>query len=62
VATSLADRGVFVSHGDFYAKTVVERLGLEMTGLVRAGCGVYTTAEEVDRLLEGVSALSAGHD
>jgi cysteine desulfurase family protein (TIGR01976 family) len=62
VATSLAELAVFVSHGDFYAKTVVERLGLETTGLVRAGCGVYTTAAEVDRLLEGVSALSAGHD
>ena len=28
VASNLAERGVFCSHGDFYAMTVVERLGL----------------------------------
>ena len=28
-------------------------------GLVRAGCACYTTEEEVDRLVEGVSRLSA---
>ena len=58
VARSLADRGVFVSSGDFYATTIVERLGLGETGLVRAGCACYTTAEEVDRLVEGVRALA----
>ena len=51
VARRLADRGVFVSSGDFYATTVVERLGLS-DGLVRAGCACYTTEEEVDRLIE----------
>ena len=45
--------GVFVSSGDFYATTVVARLGLS-NGLVRAGCACYTTEEEVDRLIEGV--------
>jgi cysteine desulfurase family protein (TIGR01976 family) len=58
VAVKLADRGVFVSHGDFYALTVVERLNLADQGLVRAGCGVYTTEEEVDRLIEGVKELN----
>jgi selenocysteine lyase/cysteine desulfurase len=57
VAVALADRSVFVSHGDFYAMTVVERLGLSDQGLVRAGCGIYTTADEVSRLCEGVRAL-----
>jgi selenocysteine lyase/cysteine desulfurase len=56
VARSLADRGVFVSSGDFYAATVVARLGLS-DGLVRAGCACYTTEEEVDRLVEGVKDL-----
>jgi selenocysteine lyase/cysteine desulfurase len=55
VARRLADRGVFVSSGDFYATTVVSRLGLT-GGLVRAGCACYTTEEEIDRLIEGVSA------
>ncbi len=58
VARRLADRGVFVSSGDFYATTVVSRLGLT-SGLVRAGCACYTTEEEVDRLIEGVSSMSS---
>ena len=58
VAEKLAERGVFLSHGDFYAMTVVERLGQAPQGLVRAGCACYTTSEEVDRLLAGVRGLS----
>jgi selenocysteine lyase/cysteine desulfurase len=58
VAVALAEKGVFVSHGDFYAATVVERLGHSADGVVRAGCACYTTAHEVDRLLEGVAALA----
>jgi len=58
VAAALAGEGVFVSTGDFYATTVVERLGLAPHGLVRAGCACYTTAEEVDRLVAGVARLA----
>ena len=57
-ARRLAELGVFVSHGDFYATTVVERLGLADTGLIRAGCAIYTTADEVSRLIDGVRSLS----
>ncbi|HEX8162047.1 MAG TPA: cysteine desulfurase-like protein [Pyrinomonadaceae bacterium] len=60
VARRLARRGVFVSHGDFYAQTVVERYGLAPEGFVRAGCAVYTTGEEVARLVEGVRAVRVG--
>jgi cysteine desulfurase family protein (TIGR01976 family) len=56
-ARSLADRGLFLSHGDFYAWTVVQRLGLAPEGLIRAGCACYTTEEEIDRLIEGVTHL-----
>ena len=56
-AEKLAERGVFLSHGDFYAMTVVERLGQNPHGLVRAGCACYTTPEEIDRLLAGVRWL-----
>jgi selenocysteine lyase/cysteine desulfurase len=49
---------VFVSHGDFYASTVVPRLGLGAGGLVRAGCACYTTESEVDRLIAGVEGLA----
>jgi selenocysteine lyase/cysteine desulfurase len=58
VAVELATRGVFVSHGDFYASTVIERLGHAADGVVRAGCACYTTAEEVDRLLAAVEAVA----
>lgn len=54
VSRRLAAAGVFTSHGDFYARTVVERLGLAPEGLVRAGCACYTTEDEVDRLVAGV--------
>jgi cysteine desulfurase family protein (TIGR01976 family) len=57
MAEKLAKHGVFLSHGDFYAMTVVERLGQAPHGLVRAGCACYTTPEEVDRLLAGVGGL-----
>jgi len=52
ICRQLAERGVFVSHGNFYALTVVRRQGYEKQGLVRVGLACYSTAEEVDRLLE----------
>ncbi len=58
VARQLASRGLFLSHGDFYAATVVERLGLGPEGLVRAGCACYTTEEEIERLIAGVAAIA----
>ena len=61
VARKLAERGVFVSHGDFYASTVIERLGMSAEGVVRAGCACYTTDTEVDRLIDGVAQLARGH-
>jgi cysteine desulfurase family protein (TIGR01976 family) len=57
VSRKLAARGLFLSHGDFYAATVVERLALGEEGLVRAGCACYTTAEEIERLIEGVNDI-----
>jgi cysteine desulfurase family protein (TIGR01976 family) len=58
VARQLAQRGLFLSHGDFYAATVVDRLDLGPEGLVRAGCACYTTPEEIERLIEGVAEIS----
>jgi cysteine desulfurase family protein (TIGR01976 family) len=58
VARALAERAVFASNGDFYAATVIERYGRPPHGIVRAGCGCYTTEQEVDRLLEGVRAVA----
>jgi cysteine desulfurase family protein (TIGR01976 family) len=58
VARALVPRGVYVTHGDFYASTLVEKLGHAEDGLVRAGAACYTTEEEVDRLVLGVAALT----
>jgi len=55
VARKLAREGVFVSHGDFYAETVIAQLGVGTEGVVRAGCACYTTDSEVKRLLSGLS-------
>jgi cysteine desulfurase family protein (TIGR01976 family) len=60
VAVALAKEGLFLSHGDFYAATVIERLGFSAEGVVRVGCACYTTAEEVERLLEALGRLDRG--
>lgn len=57
VARALAKKGLFVSNGDFYAQTVLERIGQAADGVVRVGCSCYTTTEEIDRLLSAVRAL-----
>jgi cysteine desulfurase family protein (TIGR01976 family) len=54
VAVRLGERGIAVWHGDYYAVEVMRRLGLENGGAVRVGIVHYNTAEEVDRLLDGL--------
>jgi cysteine desulfurase family protein (TIGR01976 family) len=56
VAEHLAERGIFVWHGDYYAVDVMQRLGLA-DGAIRVGIVHYNTAEEVDRLLEELRGL-----
>jgi cysteine desulfurase family protein (TIGR01976 family) len=58
VAIALAEQGVFVSDGDFYAATVIERLGRAPDGVVRIGCACYTTEDEVARLIAVVRDLA----
>jgi selenocysteine lyase/cysteine desulfurase len=58
VAAALAARGLFVSHGDFYAATVIERLGALPDGVVRVGCSAYTTSEEIDRVVRAVEEIA----
>jgi cysteine desulfurase family protein (TIGR01976 family) len=57
VARRLAELGVFVWHGNFYALPLTEALDLEPQGMVRVGVLHYNTHEEVDRLLQGVRNL-----
>jgi cysteine desulfurase family protein (TIGR01976 family) len=57
IAEHLAKRALFVSHGDFYAATIVELLGHATDGLLRVGCACYTSGEEVERLIAAVAEL-----
>ncbi|HEV2179308.1 MAG TPA: aminotransferase class V-fold PLP-dependent enzyme, partial [Gemmatimonadaceae bacterium] len=58
VARQLADRAIYASNGDFYAATVIERIGMAPDGVVRAGCACYTTQDEVDRLVSAVKEIA----
>ncbi|GAA3506437.1 cysteine desulfurase-like protein [Streptomyces prasinosporus] len=53
----LAERGVHAPSGNFYALEASRRLGLGDTGGLRLGLAPYTDAEDVERLLEGLSAF-----
>ncbi len=57
VAERLAERGIAVWDGDYYAVEVMEHLGLQPDGAVRAGFVHYNTFEEVDRLLAALADL-----
>jgi cysteine desulfurase family protein (TIGR01976 family) len=59
IAQHLAKRAVFVSHGDFYAATIVDLLGHASDGLLRVGCACYTSGEEVERLIAAVAELQS---
>jgi selenocysteine lyase/cysteine desulfurase len=59
-ATRLADRGIYVWDGDYYALEVMERLGLQSSGgAVRIGFCHYNTAEEVDWVLDALREIAA---
>ena len=53
----LAERGISVWHGNFYALPLTEALGLEPEGLLRIGLMHYNTPEEVDRVLTALGEL-----
>jgi selenocysteine lyase/cysteine desulfurase len=55
VAARLAERGIFVTHGTYYAVEVMDSLRQE--GLVRIGFVHYNTLEEVDAVLSALDDL-----
>ncbi len=57
VAERLAERGIAVWDGDYYAVEAMKRLGLQPEGAVRAGFVHYNTFAEVDRLLAALADL-----
>jgi cysteine desulfurase family protein (TIGR01976 family) len=61
-AEALGRQGIFAWDGDFYAQGLIERLGLfGAGGVLRLGIVHYNTAAEVDRLLEALERIAAGH-
>ena len=57
LADALAQRGLFVWHGNYYALQLSETLDREPEGMVRLGLVHYNTSEEVDRLLDALREL-----
>lgn len=55
----LLERGVVVPPGSFYALEAARHAGLGEQGGVRIGLSAYTTADEVDLLLDALGDLSA---
>jgi cysteine desulfurase family protein (TIGR01976 family) len=59
IAAFLGERGIFTWDGNFYALNLSERLGVEQHGgVLRVGLVHYNTAEEVDRLLSGLTEFA----
>ncbi len=58
IGKALAERGIGVGVGDFYAHRLVRALGIDPDdGAVRASFVHYTTEAEVQRLIEALEAL-----
>jgi len=56
VAQYLNTKGILVWDGDFFATTLVERLGvMDQGGLIRIGIAPYNTKEELIRVLEALA-------
>lgn len=61
VAEKLAQAGLYVWDGNYYALNVTERLGVEASGgMVRVGAVHYNTLEEVERLRDALAKIAAG--
>ncbi len=56
-AELLASRDVLAPSGTFYAYEPARRLGLGESGGLRAGLAPYTSDDDVDRLLDGLTAF-----
>ncbi len=58
VAARMAERGIYVWSGHYYALNVMDRLGaLDDGGLVRIGFCHYNTTDEVDRALDTLASM-----
>ena len=61
VCCILGEKGICVWDGHFYAIRAIEVLGLlEKGGLVRAGISIYTTKDDIQRLITGIKEIVKG--
>jgi len=61
VAEKLAEMGIYVWDGNYYALAVTERLGVERGGgMVRVGPVHYNTVAEIERFRDALRMISAG--
>jgi len=59
LAERLGERGIFTWDGNYYAINLAERLRVQQSGgMLRIGLAHYNTAEEIDRLLIELRALT----
>ena len=59
VAEKLAQEGIYVWDGNYYAINVTERLGLEDNGgMVRVGAAHYNTLQEAERLKQALIRIA----
>ncbi len=59
VAEQLAEQGIYVWDGNYYAINVTERLGLEDSGgMVRVGAAHYNTLDEVEQLKDALIKIN----
>jgi selenocysteine lyase/cysteine desulfurase len=57
-ASALGKEGICVWDGHFYAARAVEVLGLnDRGGLLRTGVSMYSSREDIERLLQGIARL-----
>lgn len=62
IAKQLAEKGIFVWAGGFYAVALMKLLGLDETGgMVRIGLAPYNTLEEIQRTLQEIHAVASHH-
>jgi selenocysteine lyase/cysteine desulfurase len=59
IAEKLAQDGIYVWDGNYYALNITERLGVEESGgMVRVGAAHYNTLDEVERLKEALIKIA----
>lgn len=56
-AQALANHGIFVWHGNYYAIQLSRRLGQEPEGMIRIGLTHYNTPNEVDEMIKAIASL-----